>query len=143
MESISKRIANLSPEKQQLLLSLLKKEGVAAPPLPISPRTRQSDSYPLSFAQQRLWFLDQFEPGSPLYNITNAVRLVGELNLSALNQSISNTVSRHEVLRTTFAAEDGRPVQIIHPQMHVALPVVDLSTVADHDRMAEIRRLSL
>src|SRR5881394_928134 len=70
---------------------------------------------PLSFAQQRLWFLDQFEPGNPAYNIPFAARLYGELNMQALESGLSEMVKRHEILRTTFSTCEGSPVQIIHP----------------------------
>src|ERR1700754_4775648 len=68
---------------------------------------------PTSFAQQRLWFIDQFEPGSPLYNVAAAVRLTGQLNIGALEQTLNEVIARHEVLRTTFAFIDGQPVQVI------------------------------
>ena len=76
------------------------------------PRDR---ALPLSFAQQRLWFLDQYEPGSSVYNIPNAIRLTGALNVSALEQSVQEIVNRHEALRTTFSMVDGEAVQVIAP----------------------------
>ena len=83
---------------------------VAAPPLV---RVRARERLPLSFAQQRLWFLDQLEPGSSFYNIPAAVRLRGVLNVEALERTLSEVVRRHEVLRTHFIAVDGEPVQVI------------------------------
>src|SRR5262245_2153061 len=68
---------------------------------------------PTSFAQQRLWFIDQIEPASPLYNIADAVRLTGQLNIVALEQTLNEVIERHEVLRTTFAFIDGQPVQVV------------------------------
>ena len=97
---------------------------------------------PLSFAQQRLWFLDQYEPGSSVYNIPNALRLTGELNVSALEQSVQEIVNRHEALRTTFAMADGEAVQVIAPVLKVSLPVVDLSETPEHEREAEAQRLA-
>lgn len=95
----------------------------------ITPRERVGDP-PLSFAQQRLWFLDQFEPGSIAYNIPTAFRLSGPLDVSALEQSLAEIVRRHEVLRTTFAAVNGEPIQVIHPVSDdgFRLSILDLTT---------------
>ena len=95
---------------------------------------------PLSFAQQRLWFLEQLEPVSSLYTISRALRLSGRLNIAALQQALNTIVHRHEALRTTFVAVDGTPVQMIAAHRKVALPVVDLSTRAPADREAEMQR---
>ncbi|MEP0883299.1 amino acid adenylation domain-containing protein [Trichocoleus sp. ST-U3] len=93
---------------------------------------------PTSFAQARLWFLDQFEPGSPFYNIPAAVRLTGKLNIAALEQSLNEMVQRHEALRTTFAVEDGQPVQVIRASLTLNLPIVDLTALPASEREAEI-----
>ncbi|RCJ26206.1 non-ribosomal peptide synthetase [Nostoc minutum NIES-26] len=82
---------------------------------PILKRTRDAE-LPLSYAQQRLWFLDQFEPNSPFYNIPMALRLVGNLNQAALEQSLQEIIHRHEALRTNFITVDGKPIQIIREQ---------------------------
>ncbi|RKH58629.1 non-ribosomal peptide synthetase, partial [Corallococcus interemptor] len=84
-------------------------------------------SLPLSFAQQRLWFIDQLEPGSSLYNVPTLVRLEGDLDAAALEQSLRDVVQRHEALRTTFEEEAGQPVQRIHASVDVPLNTVDLS----------------
>src|SRR6185503_9109559 len=98
--------------------------GLSAPPLvPIS----REVELPLSFAQQRLWFLDQLEPGSAFYNIPAAVRLSGVLNVEALERTLSEVVHRHEVLRTHFVAIDGEPVQVIEAAAPLKLSVTDLS----------------
>ncbi len=90
-----------------------------------------SGEAPLSFAQERLWFLDQLQPGSPFYNIFGAVRLAGELSAPALAASFGEVVRRHEALRTRFLARDGAPVQAIDPPPEsVPLPVVDLAGLA-------------
>ncbi|MBZ4377478.1 non-ribosomal peptide synthetase, partial [Corallococcus sp. AS-1-6] len=83
-------------------------------------------SLPLSFAQQRLWFIDQLEPGSSLYNVPTVVRLEGDLDAAALEQSLREVVQRHEALRTTFEEEAGQPVQRIHASVDVPLNVLDL-----------------
>src|SRR6185369_10754826 len=96
---------------------------VAAPIVPV-PRELP---LPLSFAQQRLWFIDQLEPGSPLYNIPVALRIEGPLRGALLARCLGEIVRRHEALRTVFAVADGAPVQVIRPAVPFLLPVVDLS----------------
>lgn len=108
-----KQIANLSSEKRRLFDLYLQKEGVNLSELLITSQRRDSDHFPLSFAQQRLWFLDQLEPGNPLYNNPSAIRLSGRLDLKALELSLNEIIRRHEILRTTFTAVDGQPVQVI------------------------------
>ena len=81
---------------------------------------------PLSFAQQRLWFLDQYEPDNILYNIAHAIRLQGALDVTALEQSLNEILWRHEALRTTFSIVDDRPVQVIHKVWDFSLTVIEL-----------------
>ena len=104
----------------------------------ITPLSR-SAPLPLSFAQQRLWFLDQLEPNSPSYNIFAAVQLAGQLNLKALEQAFGEIVQRHEILRTTFVAVDGKAVQVIQEQ-GLEIPLVDLTDSAGPDQQPEIER---
>ncbi len=115
--------------------------GDSGPVAPIA-RVQRDDSLPLSFAQQRLWFLDQLEPNSPFYNIPVAVRLQGQLNLPVLEQTLNEIVRRHEVLRTTFALEDGRPVQHIQPELFLPLQIIDLSELPSLAREPEALRLA-
>ncbi len=96
--------------------------------------------FPASYAQQRLWFLDQFEPNSPYYNIPTAVRLRGRLDAAALGRSVNEIIRRHEALRTTFAAPAGTPLQVIAPGLTISVPVVDLSNLPDAEREAEAQR---
>ncbi|HEX6292587.1 MAG TPA: amino acid adenylation domain-containing protein [Herpetosiphonaceae bacterium] len=111
----------------------------AAPPLVPVPREQP---LPLSFAQQRLWFLDQLVPGNPFYNVPAAVRLIGRLDEAALARSLSQIVRRHEALRTTFMARDGAPVQVITPDMPIPLPVVDLRALPEAARDDRARQLA-
>ncbi|CDG80827.1 non-ribosomal peptide synthetase [Janthinobacterium agaricidamnosum] len=97
---------------------------------------------PLSFAQQRLWFLDQLEPGSALYNIPAALRLGGRLDVAALRRTINQIVARHAVLRTTFAARDGAPVQLVAPRLELGLPLTDLGGLAPAEREARAHALA-
>ncbi len=142
MNSITERVAELSPAKRQILLQRLNKEAagrvrerIEAPAF--VPVERNGD-LPLSFAQQRLWFLDQLEPGNPFYNITKAVRLTGPLNAVAIEKSLNEVVRRHEALRTTFPAVGGSGVQRIAPSMTVAMPLKDLSELSSEQRDAHV-----
>jgi amino acid adenylation domain-containing protein len=99
-------------------------------PPPVAPVTR-SEPLPLSFAQQRLWFIDQLEPGSPLYNLSATVQLQGELDVGALQRSLSELVRRHEVLRTSFPNCNGEAVQQIAPPSSMALPIVNLEALGE------------
>ncbi|HEU4559344.1 MAG TPA: amino acid adenylation domain-containing protein, partial [Longimicrobium sp.] len=100
---------------------------------PVVPAGR-AGALPLSFAQERLWFLDRLEPGSTTYNLGAARRLGGALDEAALERSLSEVVRRHEALRTTFMEVDGSPVQVIAPFAGFALPVEELSALGDSDR---------
>ncbi|MDQ3175168.1 MAG: condensation domain-containing protein, partial [Acidobacteriota bacterium] len=112
---------------------------VQAPP--IMPVSRDSN-LPLSFAQQRLRFLDQLEPNSSFYNMPQAIRMSGPLDVEAMRKTLTEIASRHESLRTSFTMTDGDPVQVIAPAMSVELPVVDLSELPEGEREAEARRLA-
>ncbi len=89
---------------------------------------------PMSFAQERLWFLEQLEPGTSLYNVSLALRLTGPLVEEALRNALDAIVARHEVIRTTYAASEGTPVQVIHPPCPVDWAKIDLSTLAEERR---------
>nr|QEO74053.1 condensation domain-containing protein [uncultured bacterium] len=104
-------------------------------------RIESDQPQPLSYAQQRLWFLDQFEPNSSTYNVHIAVRLSGALDTAALARSLSEIVRRHETLRTTFSLENGEPVQIIHPAQPIELPLFDLSHVKADEREGRARQI--
>ena len=97
---------------------------------------------PLSFGQRRLWFLNQLEPGSPFYNILSAIRLSGNLNVEALEQSLRQIIQRHEILRTTFTEVEGEPVQIIAPDLSFALSVIDLPRVPEAARETVARQIA-
>ncbi|MEN9520551.1 MAG: hypothetical protein RLZZ381_3139, partial [Cyanobacteriota bacterium] len=128
-------VAELSQEikKQQ-------REGIKStiPPLQVVER---DGKIPLSFAQQRLWFLDQLEPESGAYNTSTGVRIKGQLNQEVLVQSFSEIIRRHEVLRTNFVKQDGEAVQIIHPPSDWQMSITDLQALPISEREAEIKRL--
>jgi amino acid adenylation domain-containing protein/non-ribosomal peptide synthase protein (TIGR01720 family) len=103
--------------------------------IPVVPR---DGGLPLSFAQQRLWFLNEFEPDSTEYVTPLAVRLRGDLDIGALSRAMTALVGRHESLRTTFEAVDGRGVQLVHPPQQVSVPLLDLTGLPDQERRAEL-----
>src|ERR1043165_8703695 len=104
---------------------------------------RSRDHAPaLSYAQQRLWFLDQFEPQSAVYNVPAAILLTGELGHTALGQSLTEIARRHEVLRTTFPSVGGQPVQLIAPPSPIELLVIDLQELGEESRTAMVRQLA-
>jgi len=95
---------------------------------------------PLSFAQQRLWFLDQLHPGNPAYNVPGALRLRGQLNISALERSLQEIIRRHEALRTIFVLGANGPVTRIAPSLTIVLPTVDLQSLDPARRTTEVER---
>lgn len=107
--------------------------GALAGAPPIEPAARDRD-LPLSFAQERLWFIDQLMPGLTAYHIPGAVRMHGELDRDALERALNAIIDRHEVLRTTFADKNGRPFQVVHGQMPLVVPTVDLRALPDANR---------
>ncbi|MDQ2709421.1 MAG: amino acid adenylation domain-containing protein, partial [Actinomycetota bacterium] len=114
--------------------------------LPAIPVADRADELPLSFAQQRLWFLHEFEPDSAEHATRGGLRLRGELDVDALGTAFTGLIARHESLRTTFEQVDGRGVQVIHSPGEVSLPVLDLSDLAHPDltppeRAAELERV--
>jgi amino acid adenylation domain-containing protein len=139
-ENLSERIANLSPAKRALLELRLKQLEPRPMVGTIISRRDPGQPCPLSFSQQRLWFLQQFDPNSAVYNITRAIRLKGPLNTEALREALSSVVARHEVLRTTIREVDGSPVQVVSDSASLSLPVLDLSEKGEAGRAEEIRR---
>ena len=134
-------IADLSPEKRALLERRLMEMDLLVPSKPATSRRDRSAPCPLSFAQQRLWFLDQLEPDGCVYNVPKAVRLRGKLDVGALREALAAIVGRHEALRTTFVVRGAAPVQVVAERWAVELPVADLSAVPEAEREAELERV--
>ena len=137
-QNIAQRIAELPLEKRMALFQQLQKQKERAPraeepAITVRERVHQG-TYPLSFAQQRLWFLAQFEPDSPEYNIPQMLRITGALDIEVLQRAIREIAARHEVLRTTFKAVEGEPVQKIWSTVEVTLPLVDMTDRPEHER---------
>src|SRR6185369_6641405 len=120
-------------------IDLALRSGPARPVPPLVPFPREG-ALPLSFAQQRLWFIDQLAPGSPLYNIPVALRVAGPLDAGVLARCLGEIVRRHESLRTVFSVFEGESVQVIHPAMPFLLPVVDLSNLSDRTDPSDLLR---
>jgi len=135
---LNERLANLSPAKKALLELRLKQNRFHEQTIPRRP---SRDSAPLSFAQQRLWFLNQLEPESPAYNESRAYRLSGVLDMAALQRALDQFVARHEILRTNFVSVEGHPTQVISEATPVELPLIDLRAWPESGREAEVRRL--
>ncbi|MBV9775158.1 MAG: AMP-binding protein, partial [Gemmatimonadetes bacterium] len=121
-------------------------EGAAVPVTPgtarIPRRGGDRSALPLSFAQQRLWFIDQLAPGSATYNVPLALRVRGDLHLTLLERTLTEIVRRHEALRTVFVSVGGEPVQAVRAPAPVIVPVMDLRRLADGARAAELLRLA-
>ena len=133
--------AQLSADQQELLALLLAEEGADALPERRIPRRAAGGDPPLSFGQERLWFLQQMEPENPFYNLPAVLRLEGELDVEALERALAEIVRRHEVLRTTIALRDGAPVQAVAPPSPLRLAAEEVPGSGAEEREAELRRL--
>src|SRR5579863_3643096 len=132
-----------SPTAAALAGQAVKAGIAAAPEVPPIARVPRDQPLPLSFAQQRLWVLDQIEPNNPLYNIPRSTRLQGKLNVQALIDTLNEIVRRHESQRTTFArGADGQPVQVIADSLTLSIPVIDLSEKPEAERESEALRIA-
>src|ERR1700728_119175 len=130
MDDLKARVARLSPEKLNLLMQRLKREAPAAEGSMIGRRPNLA-SAPLSFSQQRVWFIDQLETGSYAHNLLTAIRIQGKLDAEALHATVQAIVARHEVLRATFQVVDASPAQMIAEHLEVPIHVVDIGSSAD------------
>jgi amino acid adenylation domain-containing protein len=141
MSDLRRRIADLSPEQRDYLQAQLTRKATHDEGQTI-PRRGVSDHCPLSFAQQRLWFLHQLEPEDTSYNMARALRMMDTFNGGALQAALETVVARHEVLRTRFEMVDGEPVQVIAPPQALEVPLTDLSELPQAEREAEAQRLA-
>ncbi|HEX7180880.1 MAG TPA: amino acid adenylation domain-containing protein [Thermoanaerobaculia bacterium] len=117
--------------------ALAERRGLEAPPIRPVPR---DEPPPLSFAQERLWFLGQLDAGRSPWNLFTAVRFQGRLDLAVLEAALGEVVRQHEALRTTFVMAGGRPVQAIAPELRISLPLADLSGLPGDHRESELAR---
>lgn len=142
MPNDAQHIAELSTTERAALVARLKQQR-AAQRTENQAIVRRSESahHPLSFAQQRLWFLEQLEPDGP-YKVPAAFLLRGPLEVATLERSVNEIISRHEILRTTFAEIDGQPVQIVAPRLTLSIPVEDLSHLPDAERAERVKQIA-
>jgi amino acid adenylation domain-containing protein/non-ribosomal peptide synthase protein (TIGR01720 family) len=133
---------NFSAEKLELLAYLLEEEGIEVSTTDTIPPRKTNDNLPLSSAQQRLWFLQQLEPDNPFYNIPSALHLRGSVNVSILESCFNQIIQRHEILRTKFSSIDGKPIQIITPELKLTFPIIDLSNLPAKEKEIEAQRLN-
>src|ERR1044071_3044455 len=130
MTTAAETLVDLSPEQKRVLLEQLLRE-----------KAGQASTIPLSFAQQRLWFLDKLNPNCATYNVPTILRLRGPLELDASRKPLTHIVARHEALRTCFRSKDELTIQHIQEPRSVEVPVVDLSKISGADKEREIDRL--
>src|SRR5689334_170454 len=142
MDDLNNRIAGLSPQKRALLELRLKQTGAPHKPEPAIKSRPDRSSARASFAQQRLWFLEQLEPGQAAYNVPRAIRLSGPLNIEALRATLAEIVRRHEPFRTHFLNVDGELLQVIHDDIKIALTEIDLTSVSKNEREAQAMQLT-
>ncbi|HEY9649116.1 MAG TPA: condensation domain-containing protein [Coleofasciculaceae cyanobacterium] len=135
------RLKKLSPEKRTLILKALRSQAAPTEECNHIPRRSQKSPVALSFAQQGLWLLEQLQPGSIAYNMSVALRLVGSLNVAALEQTLNEIVRRHEVFRTSFTVVEGQPVQVIAPSVTLKLPVMNLGELPNASQSLKVQQL--
>jgi amino acid adenylation domain-containing protein len=136
MNNLYQQIAALTPEQRALFEQRLKQRGIQHQTT--IPRRDSIADAPLSFAQQRLWFIQQLDPTNASYNVFSALQLKGDLNLPALQNTLDRLIQRHETLRTTFTTNaEKQPIQVIAPPQSAHLPIVDLSDRPDPQSSAQ------
>src|SRR5262245_21938380 len=136
------RAAGLSPAKRALLEKRLKGRPAGEPPKASIPRRDAGSPAPLSFAQQRLWFIHQIDPGSAAYNVPTALRLRGALDADALRRALAEVARRHEVLRTRFETREDGPVAVVDPEGGIQLLSAELSARPEAERESEAARIA-
>jgi amino acid adenylation domain-containing protein len=138
MNDLLKQLENLSPEKRALVLQKLKNQKQTPLVKPVS----REKPLPLSFAQQRLWFIDQLEGENGVYNVPFFWQISGILNINALEKAILEIIHRHEILRTSFSIVNESPIQIIHTQPELKIEILDWEQVAEKDKFSKAKHLA-
>ena len=135
--SLSSQLAQRKPE---IIAFLNRANSTSSSRRTIKPVARRKN-LPLSFVQQRLWFIEQMTPDSPQYNIFEAIRFEGVLDVSALRRSINEIIRRHEILRTNFKTLEGQPIQEIALSLELPLPLIDWRSLSPNERQAKLSSL--
>ena len=143
MENVSDKKSKLSAAKRALLEQRLRGVSDSSQVSRSIPRRPHQALVPLSFAQQRLWFLDQLLPGNSSYSVSRHVRIRGDVDCQALERALNAVIERHESLRTVFRLVGNEPVQIIQPHHDLPLPLIDLSGLAESQRARETERVAV
>lgn len=142
MTNLYQEISKLSPEKRKLLEKILNDQDIDLNKSRILPQDRgDKKQFPLSFSQQRMWFLDKLEPGNPMYNNPAAVKISGAVNMSAIQKSLDVIANRHEVLRTIFGEKDGQPFQIVESEHNITCQQIDLSDLSVLEKSEKLDKL--
>ncbi|MEO0688637.1 MAG: condensation domain-containing protein, partial [Cyanobacteria bacterium J06649_11] len=126
MRNYSQQLENLSPEQRALLAAKLKEKGIQLSATNEIPQRQGDEIVPLSFAQQRLWFVQQLEPENNSYNVPCDLKLKGKLNIKVLEKTLNEIVKRHEILRTIFVTDDKKqPIQVVREFQEFELPILE------------------
>ncbi|MBD2166911.1 hypothetical protein H6G04_21200 [Calothrix membranacea FACHB-236] len=142
-DSLTPELLNeLKTQKAEIINFLRQVTTIATSKIPPIVACERTGNLPVSFGQQRLWFLHQFEPNSSSNNMPVVVRFTGNLNVAVLEESLREVVRRHEVLRTTFPAVNGKPTQVIATDVSLKLPVIDLQQVPEEQKETEAHILA-
>lgn len=143
MKDLSARITALNAEQRAVFEAALKAKGLRAPQVDQIPRRPREDTnlFVTSIDQERLWFIEQLQPGNAAYNIFSASRIKGPLDAALMERVVNELIVRHEVLRTTFAVVDDEPVQVINPLIEITLTPIDLQSTPVDEREREALRL--
>src|SRR6266404_8703680 len=136
-----KEFSDIARQKEELLTLLLEEENFGTLEIDGISSTQGKRPMPLSYGQERLWFLDQLEPGGVAYNMPGAVRVKGLLAVGILERVIGEIKRRHEALRTSFEMKEGQPVQVIHAAKEEQLEVVDLEALGDEEREKRVKEI--
>ncbi|WP_434740539.1 non-ribosomal peptide synthetase [Micromonospora sp. SH-82] len=143
MTDLTQRLAQLTPAQRAVLDRRLRDRGAKAPQVPAISRRPDLGGHVLTVDQERIWLIHQFDPDDPAYNIFFAARLTGKLDLDAVRRAVDDFVARHEPLRTTFVAVDGRPRAVVHEHARADVVVTDLRQVPAQQREAVAQRHAL
>ncbi|MDI1443026.1 non-ribosomal peptide synthetase [Polyangium sp. 6x1] len=139
-DELAERLSRLSPEKRALVEKRLRGERIESAPRFVIPRRPGNGPGPLSFSQQRLWFIQELDKESAAFNEIAVLHLSGPLDTAAFERAIHEIVRRHEILRTTFMAPEGTPAQIVAREVGPCVSFVDLGRVNDAEKDEEVRR---